>query len=265
MINQKPPSVLYHYTTQDGLLGILKESTLRATKIQYLNDASELVMPLQLAKDILTERKIKLSEHEPQREKVIEMLDEVGAVPNINICVFAFCTERDCLSQWRAYGIPGSAYSIGFSSAKLDETLTPSGFKLCPCDYYEVEEQHKIIEEFINQSIESATPRQFIGELLIKASAMKHKAFKDEGEWRLVSMAPRSYEDNEFGFRPGISTVVPYYSLPLDLSCIVEIIVGPSPHPELAKDAVRGLCHRYNLKDVGGWHIKNSKIPFRNW
>lgn len=265
MTNQNPPSVLYHYTNQDGLLGILKESTLRATKIQYLNDASELVRPLQFAKEILKERRNKLGEHEPERGKVEEMLYEVDASPDINICVFAFCTEGDRLSQWRSYGIPGPGYSIGFSSAKLDETLTPLGFKLHPCAYYEYDDQYKIIKEFINQSIESTTPRQFIKELLIKASAIKHTAFEDEGEWRLVSTAPRSYGDSEFGFKSGLSTVVPYYSLPLDPSCIVEIIVGPSPHPELARGAVGGLRFRYNLKAVDQWHIKSSKIPFRNW
>jgi len=36
-----PPRVLYHYTTQAKLLGILKSNCMWATAAQYLNDASE--------------------------------------------------------------------------------------------------------------------------------------------------------------------------------------------------------------------------------
>ena len=38
---QQPP-VLYHYTDQAGLVGIVSSGSLFATQIQYLNDAEEL-------------------------------------------------------------------------------------------------------------------------------------------------------------------------------------------------------------------------------
>lgn len=37
----KEPELLYHYTTQEGLLGILKDRCIWATHIRYLNDTSE--------------------------------------------------------------------------------------------------------------------------------------------------------------------------------------------------------------------------------
>ena len=45
MINYDKPKILYHYTTMDGLKGIIASKSLWATKIQYLNDASELAKP----------------------------------------------------------------------------------------------------------------------------------------------------------------------------------------------------------------------------
>ena len=36
-----PEGLLYHYTTQHGLLGILKQKCIWATHIRYLNDTSE--------------------------------------------------------------------------------------------------------------------------------------------------------------------------------------------------------------------------------
>lgn len=35
------PTVLYHYTSQVGLLGILQKKELWATQIQYLNDCED--------------------------------------------------------------------------------------------------------------------------------------------------------------------------------------------------------------------------------
>jgi hypothetical protein len=39
--HQVEPKLLYHYTTLDGLLGILDKKELWATGISYLNDTSE--------------------------------------------------------------------------------------------------------------------------------------------------------------------------------------------------------------------------------
>ena len=38
---QPEPELLYHYTTLDGFLGIIRNSELLATDIRYLNDTSE--------------------------------------------------------------------------------------------------------------------------------------------------------------------------------------------------------------------------------
>jgi hypothetical protein len=35
---REPPKVLYHYTDQTGLLGIITSGELHATKVQYIND-----------------------------------------------------------------------------------------------------------------------------------------------------------------------------------------------------------------------------------
>ena len=37
----KPEGLLYHYTTQKGLLGILDKKCIWATHLRYLNDTSE--------------------------------------------------------------------------------------------------------------------------------------------------------------------------------------------------------------------------------
>lgn len=39
--SKNEPELLYHYTTQDGLLGILENACIWATHYRCLNDASE--------------------------------------------------------------------------------------------------------------------------------------------------------------------------------------------------------------------------------
>jgi len=66
MTEQSPPVVLYHDTTHEALLGILEgyqgglderpRVVLWATKIQYMNDASELITPLRMADEILRQK-----------------------------------------------------------------------------------------------------------------------------------------------------------------------------------------------------------------
>jgi hypothetical protein len=41
MSTEKPPSTLYHYTSQKGLLGIIEKGEIWATDILYLNDTME--------------------------------------------------------------------------------------------------------------------------------------------------------------------------------------------------------------------------------
>jgi len=38
ILSSTPPNLLYHYTTQTGLLGIIKSKEIWATHTQYLND-----------------------------------------------------------------------------------------------------------------------------------------------------------------------------------------------------------------------------------
>jgi hypothetical protein len=60
------PDILYHYTTQEGLLGILKEGVIRASSIQHLNDSSEFTYAVKIGLDALervTELPALIKEH----------------------------------------------------------------------------------------------------------------------------------------------------------------------------------------------------------
>jgi hypothetical protein len=49
-----PPPVLYHYSTQQGLLGIIRDKEIWASHTQYLNDVREFRHALDLVKEELS-------------------------------------------------------------------------------------------------------------------------------------------------------------------------------------------------------------------
>lgn len=265
------PEILYHYTSQDGLIGIIREQALWATKIQYMNDASELVEPTQRAQYILkvTARQIEkeISTEKEARKQIIDlMLAAFGDYFSIstNVFVVSFCMEGDLLSQWRGYGTPGSAYSIGFNTSKLVENQKSLFSRLYRCQYFDKESYYQKIDNLISEVFEQSLTNiehgnHFIAEFLNLAISMKFQCFQSENEWRLVSR-PINFDDGRLSFRVGKSMIIPYLPIPIDLSSIEEINIGPCQHPDLARIAIRDMAFKFGLSNA---EIKNSQIPYR--
>lgn len=112
------PSLLYHYTTPEGLKGILQSGALWATEVRYLNDASELDYALQFARKELDEF---LFDHPPSTSALQKLAGQLRLALHSGeakwreefLCfVVCFCEEADLLSQWRGYGT-GGGYAVG--------------------------------------------------------------------------------------------------------------------------------------------------------
>jgi hypothetical protein len=277
------PDALYHYTTQEGLLGIVSHKEIWATKIQYLNDSTEFALALELARTYLEDHLrtiISISE----KDRIETLLEEIQTIESINICVCSFSEVGDLLSQWRAYGGSRSGYSIGFFSETLKNLAAKHRFILTPCVYDEVR-QKSLIAELIKDALSKSFPTEgtqrhpteprtlmalpvggdFTTNLLSIAPIIKHESFSEEKEWRLIS-APISCQNPRFTYRPGASMMIPYFRFPLcdeeEPLEIKTIIVGPTPHARLSVDSVVSLL---GAKSVSGRQVVNSRIPYRNW
>lgn len=101
ILDRVPPPILYHYTDQHGLLGILKSKEIWASHTQYLNDAREFRHAVGLVKKEV-EGMLKDATG-LRRDLLLEMQEAVKtSIETINVCVCSFSEERDILSQWRA-------------------------------------------------------------------------------------------------------------------------------------------------------------------
>ncbi len=145
---QAEPELLYHYTTQRGLLGILHERCIWASHIRYLNDASEFKHGLQMVSQSILKIKIdpstiqskRIGANDPFPAPEIEGMLQTSAngiltmLDFIDVFVASFFgsegTENDAgdvLAQWRAYSGNGTGISIGFDKRLLSDHLTKIG------------------------------------------------------------------------------------------------------------------------------------------
>jgi hypothetical protein len=150
-----PHDVLVHYTSAQGLEGILRSNTLWATHGGHTNDAEELQTGLKLLKqfwktefwndpdfiDFIKDVHVdldKLKEEEEKaggpdnfwREKLGKIMDEIKEEfdkMEKYICSFSETSEKESynqengrLSQWRGYG----DYGIVFNKVKLDKIVS---------------------------------------------------------------------------------------------------------------------------------------------
>jgi hypothetical protein len=275
--NKAPPDVLFHYTGQAGLLGIIGRAELWATKIQYMNDATEFGLALRMAREWLGTM-ISNSHHSAEKAACVQLRNSLVGLEDINIFAVCFCEKSDLLSQWRGYAGGSYGYAIGFDSDALMQVADRCRFILGRC-IYDPAVQHQIIEQAVAYCIENElTPpsaRRWgfhgpLADILFRCGVFfKDKSFEDEREWRLIS-STILYDNERIGFRSSSSMVTPYFNLPIKNDGALPIpfvVVGPCPHMELSKSAVTSLLMRNGVVGpLRGQQVAlASAIPFRNW
>ncbi len=274
--------MLYHYTTAEGLIGIVSTNCLWATDALYLDDANELIGGIQLARKLLQDV-CEETDDQQQRERINWLLEEtrdLGTPRMMSAFVCALSSESDLLSQWRAY-CPQGGFSIGFPACQLREAITQQGFCLEECIYDEAEHL-RIMKEVVERLAipwvrEASVPvsednerfRVSGGvafELMRTAALLKHPSFRAEREYRVVSQPGRRYDPESRYFRAKRGLVIPYrtVTLPDDIAFWgkVHVIVGPSAHPEQGRRGAYNLVRRYRGHAIA---IDISRTTFRYW
>lgn len=276
---QKPSTPIYHYTSNDGFLGIIQTKTIWASKLHYLNDSTEFAYALGMVKRELNE--LRRKETGAWHEFYDKALKRMHTIAHVHIFVACFSEVGDLLSQWRGYCPNSAGYSIAFDDVQLEQSATRQGFRLVRCVYDEAA-QRAIVNELITVAgklMPDKSPDDAATDLVIRipkvAPALKHPRFAEEREWRLVTRGPTNITDPQVHFRQRNWTLIPYYALrlcepsePLKLS---HVFVGPNPHIELAANAaecaLRNAGVKFPLDRYGNspFDIRHSSVPYRGW
>jgi len=102
------PAYVYHYTTIEGLLGILDQKKLWATDVSFMNDASEYDYASGLITNELKslEERFLLGAGSPDsdlRHLIFNGLRHLATTRQFRVYASCFCEAKNLLSQWRAY------------------------------------------------------------------------------------------------------------------------------------------------------------------
>jgi len=217
---QAPPKgLLFHYTTADGLKGIIEQNELWATSAYFLNDSAEITYGYGLLKEVLDdwiaknprdEKSLSLGLARDLRKSFGEDLLNMDIIKPIYLA--CFCEDDNLLSQWRTYGQSGG-YSFGF---KVPADAIGGSFKPEPNIYtarwvkvdYDRNEQIKKCRTILDsvlpnfddpdtaRAIAAVDSHPIVGYsgirrvaadiLLEEIVGFKNKAFDVEKEWRIV-------------------------------------------------------------------------------
>lgn len=196
--------------------------------------------------------------------------------------VASFSENGDSLSQWRAYCPGEGGYAIGLETAKLSAVARSERLMLLKCEY-DVKQQDRILGLLIDSCLEfldDASSRTaypvnampFVEESAfgmlssLAAAVMKHPSFSEEAEWRLIWLPPMGPEDVPIAYRAGRYSLIPYREIPFrnpDGSLpIIDLVVGPTPYPNLSIDALKRSAPSFKISPAGA---RVSETPFREW
>jgi hypothetical protein len=270
---------IYHYTTYEGLHGIIGSQELRAANIHYLNDYTEFKHALEIA-SIKVEDRIR-SGVKPETPLLMAVRSQLDTIRKISVCVACFSEKPDDLGQWRGYA-GKSGVAIAFRYRDLHFSAQSQGFRILRC-IYDNETKQRFVDHTLDDAVASyvgppgpsaeatiAMAQTLIWNIDALAPAFKHSGFSEEREWRLVS-APRPMNHERMGYRSTAESLIPYFKFDLRSKLpglnptkenlgIGQIIIGPSRYQQANSDSVGGMLLRNRIDIVT---IINSQVPYR--
>jgi hypothetical protein len=265
-----PPKEISHYTTLDGLKGIIQSGCLWASNASFLNDKAELLHALGVSRVVIKQltSKKNFEAWMPELEGVFEEFATKGIPDTYVTC---FCDTDDNLSQWRGYGGSAQGISLNFNRVKMVERLKRERAVLFKVSYTKHSTAQKISAALIKELEDIAELDDLIGlspdqrseQLKDRVSKLlprfKHLGFADEREWRFVTQ--KAVTPDSLCFRVSNNKLVPYIEIgkAKEKMPITSARVGPGPDQELTAQSVKVFLIS-NGYDVP---VYSSDIPFR--
>jgi len=285
-----PPSMIYHYTNDVGLHGILASGKLWLTDLFDLNDPSELKHGFSFAVDALSKRSAIAAEDIKRFAANFEVFNTGGGIEEAgHYFVCCFSADGDELGQWRAYGDNGCGYALGFDANELEQAfIKAEGGNSLPQTFamaYDDNRLHEIQEQFAEWvfpaiDLSTAAPRMhpvgknmYWKELSVRHAAnavsavvyFKHEAYKNEKEYRFLQLFSRDKNVPEIKYRTRPYSLVRYREFDwrtLASSSLRRIVSGPASERHKSHQFARDCLEAYHSR-ADQIEIDYSKIPYR--
>jgi len=282
-----PAEGLFHYTNAAGLIGIVRDEAVWATDYRALNDSQEFRIGLECTDSVISRMKSEapLDRHQKWLNVLSNMIG-FWRSKRFRPFVASFSEKADQLSQWRAYSSQGAGYSLGFSSFApnvaviSDEGETPfpnpglhvallkctyDSTKFCEVLQKDLEEllvaadrwSDSVRDEVVAVEFATAAGRH----ITFSIPQLKHEAFREEEEWRLVAY-PEDIPTDLVQYRVSTRGLLPYvlvrlspHKQRLDIN---RLIVGPT-------QSDRGMAFATEFMEQKGYKdvsVTHSRAPY---
>jgi len=195
--------------------------------------------------------------------------------------VISFSNDKDNLGMWRSYGCNGNGVALGFdrkAAGAKDIYLEEKDFSYnipyaVDVSYGEMNEVLKIVlnrqYNIYNEKIKEIKDEDllvFKTNFLYRfcrffASLIKHKAYEEENETRMVFFKNEKTEELLFKVNAN-GRLIPYIRVPIPVVQLKRIVVGPCCAFDSTKRDIETLLKNKGI-EINDMVVK-SEVPYRN-
>lgn len=284
------PTTIYHYTSPNGLIGIITNKELWFSRFDCLNDAGEGQYVTDVYKKAIHSLRGKINDKfldniydvEPDfrqffkiKDGLVEPRNNLRLERSVTATPYLCCFSQynDSLPMWNYYSKGGQyeGYNVGFNYLPIvDSNENVNVYRAI----YKEEDQISILatrieEGYVNysehdNSIELIRHR-LKKELSTRGIQFKHPAFEHENEVRLVYWRPNDDDNLEnkkekIYYRQIHGIVIPYIKLGVKLEEVVQsVTIGPLIKRDVAEKTVKCLLNENGISIP----IEKSELPVR--
>jgi hypothetical protein len=286
----KPPALLYHYTNDAGLAGIIESGQLRFSDIFALNDPSELRHGLSVAIEALKSRAAAARPEIGTFASMFERFDldaGIEAAGHFFICCFS--GDGDDLGQWRAYADNGQGFALAFDTGSLEDAFTKKKGKpikqhsTFPITYDDKELSRiqtalvELIDPLISlprtTGVRGDALHAYMMDLLVYHAMnvvrgvmfFKHEAYRNENEYRFQQLFRRDKPAPAVKFRRRPTSLVRYREFDWRRrapGALKKIVIGPAADRSKATRFARDCLAAFH-GDPASVELVYSTIPYR--
>lgn len=280
---KQPACSLYHYTSSEGLLGMLSSKELWLTHFSFLNDPSELKHGRERIINHANSF-VQKTIYDGRLKYFWSIFPEsfYEACREMDFYINSFSLAENDLTQWRSYANNGRGFCLEF---------TPNLVHALPNKYengqtfflklrYEKSEIHdscnqviSMAEEFVKQCLLDGSSLsdiefKFIGEMhkeiatlaLFLDGQLKHSCYESEKEFRFMWMGKSLFKP-EFRLSSQ-GYLIPYIKLPLQIQSgeqlLKKVWIGPVNGTE-----PQALQRFLMAQGYEGVEVEKSNLPYR--
>jgi hypothetical protein len=284
------PDIIYHYTNDVGLSGILESGKIWLNDLFQMNDPSELRHGVEHAIELTKAIAQKCG---PEMQFFADHFNAIrkgGIERSAHYFIASFSSNGDELGQWRAYADDGHGFALGFDGcsfeqgfARADDSKT-AGIQTFPLFYDNgplraVQEKIVALVEPLmlrpsGRGFSEQILREYMRRLTVEFSVavfhsaiyFKYHAYKAEDEYRFLSIqrGDRPPVGALSRSRPyGLIRYIEYDWRSVVPGALKHIMIGPAADEDKARTFVN-MCLDVFGYDPQNIVVRKSPIPYRS-